>query len=118
MKRLLLASLLVVVATTRSIALDLATATIADLQAAMSKGTLTAEKLTENYLARMAAYDKQGPTLNTVITANPKALAQAKALDAERKAGKVRGPLHGIPIVLKDNIDTTELPTGVHPHVS
>jgi len=111
MKRLLLASLLAAVATTRSFALDLATATIADLQGAMSKGTLTAEKITETYLARIAAYDKQGPALNTVITANAKALEQAKALDAERKAGKVRGPLHGIPIVLKDNIDTFDLPT-------
>src|SRR6186997_269755 len=111
MKRLLLASLLVVAAATRSFALDLATATIADLQAAMAKGTLTSEKITETYLARIAAYDKQGPNLNTVITANAKALEQAKALDAERKAGKVRGPLHGIPIVLKDNIDTFDLPT-------
>ncbi len=86
-------------------------ATIADLQAAFKKGTLTAEKLTEIYLARIAAYDKQGPALNTVITLNPKALEEAKALDAERKAGKVRGPLHGIPIVLKDNYDTYDLPT-------
>ncbi|WP_414664154.1 amidase family protein [Horticoccus sp. 23ND18S-11] len=111
MKRLLLASLLAVVATTRSPALDLATASIADLQSAMAKGTLTSEKITELYLARIAAYDKQGPNLNTVITANAKVLTEAKALDAERKAGKVRGPLHGIPIVLKDNIDTFDLPT-------
>lgn len=86
-------------------------ATIADIQAAYKKGTLTAEKLTELYLARIAAYDKQGPAINTVITANPNALAEAKALDAERKAGKIRGPLHGIPIVLKDNFDTFDLPT-------
>src|SRR5882724_496709 len=91
---------------TRATELNLATATIADLENAMEKGALTSEKLTELYLARIAAYDKQGPTLNTVITLNPKALAEAKALDAERKAGKVRGPLHGIPIVLKDNYDT------------
>ncbi|ATC64788.1 glutamyl-tRNA amidotransferase [Nibricoccus aquaticus] len=94
-----------------SYALDLETATIADLEAAMAKGTLTSEKLTSAYLARIAAYDKQGPTLNTVITLNPKALDQAKALDAERKSGKIRGPLHGIPIVLKDNFDTFDLPT-------
>lgn len=86
-------------------------ATIAELQAAFAKGTLTAEKLTEIYLARIAAYDKQGPALNTVITLNPKAMEEARALDAERKAGKVRGPLHGIPIVLKDNYDTYDLPT-------
>src|SRR3954465_8727253 len=86
-------------------------ATIANLQIAFKKGTLTSEKLTELYLARIAAYDKQGPSINTVITLNPKALAEAKALDAERKAGKVRGPLHGVPIVLKDNFNTTDMPT-------
>ena len=86
-------------------------ATIADLQAAFAKGTLTAEKLTEIYLARIAAYDKQGPAINAVITLNPNAMAEAKALDAERRAGKVRGPLHGVPIVLKDNYNTYDLPT-------
>ena len=95
----------------RAAELNLATATIADLNAAFSDGSLTSEKLTATYLARIDAYDKKGPTLNTVITLNPKALAQAKALDAERKAGKIRGPLHGIPIVLKDNFDTFDLPT-------
>jgi len=77
----------------------------------MAKGELSSEKLTSLYLARIDAYDKQGPAINTVITMNPKALAEAKALDAERKAGKIRGPLHGIPIVLKDNYDTFDLPT-------
>jgi amidase len=95
----------------RAAELNLATATIADLNAAFSDGSLTSEKLTATYLARIDAYDKKGPTLNTVITLNPKALDQAKALDAERKAGKIRGPLHGIPIVLKDNFDTFDLPT-------
>jgi amidase len=95
----------------RAAQLDLATATIADLQTAFSAGTLTSEKLTAAYLARIEAYDKKGPTLNTVITLNPKAIAEAKALDAERKSGKIRGPLHGIPIVLKDNFDTFDLPT-------
>ncbi|WP_414664153.1 amidase family protein [Horticoccus sp. 23ND18S-11] len=95
----------------RATALDLETATIADLNAAMAKGTLTAEKLTQAYLARIAAYDKQGPTINTVIVFNPKAVETARALDAERKAGKVRGPLHGIPVVLKDNYDTADLQT-------
>jgi amidase len=91
--------------------LDLSTATIADLESAMKAGTLTSEKLTQLYLERIAAYDKQGPTINTVIAANPKALETARALDAERKAGKVRSPIHGIPIVLKDNYDTYDLPT-------
>ncbi|WP_414664156.1 amidase family protein [Horticoccus sp. 23ND18S-11] len=92
-------------------AVDVAKATIADLQAAMKSGALTAESLTQVYLARIAAYDQKGPTINSVILLNPKALETAKALDAERKAGKVRGPLHGIPIVLKDNYDTFDLPT-------
>jgi amidase len=95
----------------RAAQFDLATATIADVNAAFAKGALTSEKLTALYLARITAYDQQGPILNTVITLNPKALDEAKALDAERKAGKVRGPLHGIPIVLKDNFDTYDLPT-------
>ena len=86
-------------------------ATIADLNAAFKSGSLTAVKLTEIYLARIEAYDKKGPVLNSVIALNPKALEEAKVLDAERKAGKVRGPLHGIPIVLKDNFDTYDLPT-------
>jgi len=90
--------------------LDLKTATIADLQAAYAAG-LSTEKVTAAYLARISAYDQQGPAINTVITLNPKALDEARALDAERQAGKVRGPLHGVPIVLKDNIDTSDLPT-------
>jgi amidase len=90
--------------------LDLTTATIADVQTAFKAG-LTSEKLTEAYLARIGIYDKYGPAINSVITLNPKAIDEAKALDAERKAGKIRGPLHGIAIVLKDNIDTFDLPT-------
>jgi len=90
---------------------DLANATIADLNVAFTNGTVTAETLTEMYLARIAAYDKQGPTINAVISLNPNALSEARALDAERSAGRVRGPLHGIPIVLKDNFNTHDLPT-------
>ncbi len=86
-------------------------ATIAELAAAMNAGTLTAEKLMELCLARIKAYDRAGPKLHAVITLNPKAMEEAKALDAERKAGKVRGPLHGIPVVLKDNYDTVEMQT-------
>lgn len=91
--------------------LDLETASIADLDKAFASGKLTSEKLVQVYLKRIEAYDKKGPTINAVITLNPKALAEAKALDAERKAGKIRSPLHGIPIVLKDNFDTFDLPT-------
>src|SRR4051812_3168307 len=86
-------------------------ATIADLNAAFAAGTLTAEKLMELCLARIAAFDRAGPKLHAVMALNPKAMEEARALDAERKAGKVRGPLHGIPVVLKDNFDTVEMPT-------
>src|SRR3954471_10557158 len=79
-------------------ALDIETATIAELNVALKSGTLTSEKLVQAYLARIAAYDKQAPNLNTVITLNPKALETAKALDTERKTKGPRGPLHGIPI--------------------
>lgn len=91
--------------------LDLTKADIASLNAAFSDGSLTSEKLTAAYLARIQAYDKKGPNINSVILLNPKALAEAKTLDAERAAGKVRGPLHGIPIVLKDNVDTFDMAT-------
>jgi amidase len=91
--------------------LSLDTATIADLQAAFASDVLTSERLVEAYLARIDAYDQQGPRINAVIVRNPKALAEARALDAERKAGKLRGPFHGVPVVLKDNFDTFDLPT-------
>ena len=91
--------------------LNIETATIADIEGAYKTGNLTAERLTQAYLARIAAYDKKGPAINAVITLNPKALTEAKSLDAERKAGKIRGPLHGIPVVLKDNYNTSDLPT-------
>ncbi len=91
--------------------IELDAATIADINAAYAAGTLTAEKLVQLCLARIDAYDKQGPSLRAVITVNPKALDIARALDAERKAKGPRSPLHGIPIVLKDNYDTADLPT-------
>jgi len=90
---------------------DLTDATIADLDAAFSKGTLTSEKLVKMYLKRIEAYDKQGPSINAVITLNPKALEQARALDKERKTKGPRSPIHGVPILLKDNFDTFDLPT-------
>jgi amidase len=95
----------------RAAEINVETATTGDLQAAFQKGTLTSEKLTEIYLGRIAAYDKHGPAINAIITLNPSALGEARTLDAERKAGKVRGPLHGIPIVLKDNFNTFDMPT-------
>jgi amidase len=81
-------------------------ATVADLQARMAKGTETARSLCEQYLARIQALNEQGPMLRAVIETNPEALAIADGLDQERKAGKVRGPLHGIPVLIKDNIDS------------
>jgi amidase len=92
-------------------AIDLDTATIADIQAAYDAGTLTAEALVTRCLARIDAYDRRGPSLHAVIATNPKAIETARALDAERKAKGRRSPLHGIPVVLKDNYDTADLPT-------
>ena len=85
---------------------------ITDLQAAMRAGSLTSASLTDAYLARIAAYDHAGPALNSLIRLNPQARSDAAALDAERRAGRLRGPLHGIPVVLKDNYDTQGLATS------
>jgi amidase len=85
---------------------DLEEATIADLTARMQRGELTATDLVTRYLARIDAIDRRGPTLMSVIETNPDVLAIAARCDEERRAGKVRGPLHGIPILVKDNIDT------------
>jgi amidase len=80
--------------------------TIADLQAGMKSGKYTARSIAELYLARIDAIDKNGPTINSVIETNPDALSIADALDKERKEKGPRGPLHGIPVLIKDNIDT------------
>jgi amidase len=80
--------------------------TIAQLQDDMKSGKRTSRSITQAYLGRIAAMDRQGPTLRSVLETNPDALTIAAQLDAERKAGKVRGPLHGIPVIVKDNIDT------------
>jgi amidase len=82
--------------------------TIAELQEAMRSGRHTARSIAQTYLERIQDLDKQGPALNAVIELNPDALAIAENLDSERKAGRVRGPLHGIPILIKDNIDTAD----------
>jgi amidase len=89
-------------------AFDVAEATIPQLQAALAAGRVTSRELVLLYLARIATY---GHTLNAVIAVSPTALAEADALDRERAAGHVRGPLHGIPVALKDNIHTTNIPT-------
>lgn len=82
--------------------------TIAELQEAMKSGSLTARTITDKYLSRIAAIDQQGPRLKSVIELNPDAPAIADALDAERKTKGPRGPLHGIPVLIKDNIDTAD----------
>jgi len=83
-------------------------ATLADLQSAMASGRMTAHSVTQQYLDRIHALDRTGPTLRSVIEINPDALSIADTLDRERKAGRVRGPLHGIPILVKDNINTAD----------
>ena len=81
-------------------------ATVAELQAMMSSGQLTSVQLTQYYIDRIVGLDQNGPGVNAVIELNPDALAIAKSLDMERAKGKVRGPMHGIPVLVKDNIDT------------
>ncbi len=87
---------------------ELNEATISDLQAKMASGKYSSEQLTKMYWQRIEGIDKKGHALNAIIELNPDALAIAQAMDAERKAGKVRGALHGIPILIKDNIDTAD----------
>jgi amidase len=89
-------------------AFDLEEATLADLQAGMSSGQMTARSITQQYLARIEELDRKGPALRHVLEMNPDALSIAESLDRERKSGRLRGPLHGIPILLKDNIDTAD----------
>jgi len=90
-------------------ALDVVELSAADARDRMAAGTLTARALTQAYLDRIAAVDDDGPMLNAVIEINPAALMDAERLDAERKEGRVRGPLHGIPVLIKDNIDVAGL---------
>jgi amidase len=85
---------------------ELLEATVDDLQKGMESGRWTARSITEAYLARIDAVDRGGPELRSIIETNPEALTIADALDSERREGKIRGPLHGIPVAIKDNIDT------------
>ncbi|MBI2073822.1 MAG: amidase [Gemmatimonadetes bacterium] len=87
-------------------------ATIAEIHQAMTAGRLTARQLVQLYLDRIAAYDKQGPGLNAIVTLNPAALARADSLDeVAARTRRLVGPLHGIPVIVKDNYDTRDLPT-------
>ncbi len=89
-------------------AFELDEESISSLQEKMAAGKYSSEQITQLYLDRIEAIDKNGPKLNSVIEINPDALSIAKAMDEERKAGKTRGPLHGIPVLIKDNIDTAD----------
>jgi amidase len=90
--------------------LKIVDATIADIHAAFESGTLTARKLVEFYLDRIAAYDKEGPAINAVISTNPDALEEADALDKAFKESGFVGPLHGIPVIVKDQADAKNMP--------
>jgi amidase len=86
-------------------------ATISDINAAFKDGSLTSEKLVKMYLDRIEAYDRKGPEIRAMITINPNAIEDARSLDNERRKSGPRSVLHGIPIIIKDNYDTVDLPT-------
>ena len=86
-------------------------ATISGIHDAMKKGTITCRILVEHYLKRIEAYDQKGPSLNSIICVNPKALEEADELDKKFREKGLTGPLHGIPVLLKDNVDTFDMPT-------
>ena len=85
--------------------------TAPQIQDALTRGETTSEDVVREYLARLSLVDRHGPTLRSMLALNPSAIAEARALDLERAAGRTRGPMHGIPIVFKDNIDVLGLPT-------
>ena len=90
---------------------DVMEKSIEQLQRAMESREVTSRQLVDSFLARIEAYDKQGPALNAIAAVNPKAREAADALDAERTNRGARGPLHGIPVLVKDNYETIEMPT-------
>jgi amidase len=104
-------ALLADVAHASGAAFELSQASIADINAAFERGVLTSEKLVQLYLKRIEAYDDRGPKINALISVNPNALEIAKALDTERSRMGPRSPMHGIPVILKDNYDTVDMPT-------
>ncbi|MET0372284.1 MAG: amidase [Sphingobium sp.] len=108
MRRMFLLAALAIAEPARA---QLEDATIVSLSADLASGRTTSEKAVKVYLKRIAAMDRKGPRLNSIITLNAHAVAEAKMRDAERRAGKIRGPLHGVPILLKDNIEAAGMPT-------
>ncbi len=95
----------------RAQAFEVAETSIADEQKAMSEGRVTSKALVQAYLNRIEAYDHRGPRLNSLMAINPNALKEAEALDRERATKGPRGPLHGIPVIVKDNYSTMDMPT-------
>ena len=93
-------------------AVEVTEASITELRAAMADGRMTSVQLVDAYLARIAAYEHAGPALNALIRLNPRARREAALRDSERRQGRVRGSLHGIPIIIKDNYDTGDMPTS------
>ena len=91
---------------------ELMEATVPQLQAALAAGTVTSMDLVTTYLARIEAYDQKGPALNAISVTNTKALVEAAKMDAERRAGRSRGLLYGIPVIVKDNYDTADMQTA------
>jgi len=108
MNRLLVVLLLALLSCAARGEFNVVEASIMDMQRAMASGGVTSRELVQQYLTRIALYDKK---LNAVMTVNPNALREAEERDRERAQGRLRGPLHGIPIALKDNIHTTDMPT-------
>ena len=95
------------IATTRDVA-EIEERSVAEWQAALTRGELTSRDLVERFLQRIDSLDRNGPMLHAVLETNPDALAIAASLDSERRAGRTRGPMHGIPVLVKDNIDTDD----------
>ena len=107
----LLLSLLFIFSDSFAAEVELSSAIITELNAAFDAGTLNSEKLVQLYLHRIDAYNNNGPTINAVLMLNPNALSQARALDIERLNKGPRSPMHGSPVVIKDNLDTADMPT-------
>src|SRR6476646_91508 len=111
-RRFLICALLIVrVPSIHAQAFEVAELAIADEARAMTEGRVTSKALVQAYLARIEAFDHRGPGLNALITLNPNALREAEALDLERAAKGPRGPLHGIPVIVKDNYSTADMQT-------
>jgi amidase len=91
---------------------DLLEASAAQIQAALEAGAVSSRELVVHYLARIDAYDQHGPALNAISVVNPNAVTEAESLDRERRAGTARGPLHGVPIIVKDNYETIGMQTA------